>query len=173
MLWKLNEASNLSNIFSDYPGIQGGRGVLKICTGMLKVDVRISTIPSYTLESVILWPKLQIWNKLGAFLAKFSNMHPIDLAQKHTHRYTKNDEKTPWNLWASRIPSTSEYPYSLTYLLLLVGSVSAAVSDTLWIPCWQANTVTFPIGVFSTAVHSLQILDEGMTLLLNLVWKID
>ena len=75
MLWKLNEASNLSNIFSDYPGIQGGRGVLKICTGMLKVDVRISTIPSYTLESVILWPKLQIWNKLGAFLAKFSKMY--------------------------------------------------------------------------------------------------
>ena len=66
------KSKSLRNIYLIVPG--GGGFFKKICTGML-----------YTSKSVILWPisipffckKHPIWDKLGAFLAKFSKIHPI------------------------------------------------------------------------------------------------
>ena len=62
----------------------GGGFFRKIRTGMLKVDFE-NFDHLYTSKSVILWPisipffckKHPIWGKLGAFLAKFSKIHPI------------------------------------------------------------------------------------------------
>ena len=84
----------------------------KICTGMLKLDFRISTISI----CLILWPisipnchkNHLIQNKLGAFLAKFSKIHPILQIERNSrsgtetiYRYTKYDEKAPLSLWES------------------------------------------------------------------------
>ena len=69
----------------------------------------------YTSKSVILWPislpffckKHPIWDKLGAFLAKFSKIHPIlqigrigYVTITHPSIY-QTYENAPQNLWAS------------------------------------------------------------------------
>ena len=81
---KLTKTKTLISVdFMSMSHVRGGGVFNKFCTGMLKVDIRISTI-SIPWEAWFLTISIPnclknqvIRNKLGAFLANFSKIRPI------------------------------------------------------------------------------------------------